>query len=110
MADGGGRPAATPTRPAATPPGPAGGSASDGDGAASALDAAGEVANAPGWREVLTVGGVVVAVVLALAVLTSVLPASLQDVVFHTPLAIVVLVVGTLGLLLWVARRPSPRL
>jgi hypothetical protein len=61
----------------------------------------------PGWREVIAVGAVVVVVVLALAVLTSALPASLQDLVFHTPLAIGVLLFGTVGLLLWVARRPS---
>jgi hypothetical protein len=63
----------------------------------------------PGWREVLTVGAVVVLVVLGLAFATSALPTGLQDVVFHTPLTIVVLVVGTVGLLVWIARRPSPR-
>jgi FtsH-binding integral membrane protein len=52
------------------------------------------------------VAGAAVAVVLGAAVLTSVLPTSLQEVVFHTPLAIVVLIVGT-GWLLWrIARRP----
>jgi uncharacterized membrane-anchored protein len=66
-------------------------------------------ARTPGWREVLTVGAVVVAIVLGLAVLTSLLPTSLQDVVFRTPLAIFVLVVGTVGLLVWIARRPAPR-
>jgi hypothetical protein len=79
------------------------------DEAAPAPDPSGEVAGAPGWREVLSVGAVVVVVVLALAFLTSLLPASLQDVVFHTPLAIVVLLVGTIGLLFWVARRQTPR-
>ena len=64
---------------------------------------------APGWREVGVVGTVVVAVVLGLAVLTSLLPTSLQDVVFRTPLAIVVLLVGTVGVLLWITRRPTPR-
>jgi threonine/homoserine/homoserine lactone efflux protein len=59
----------------------------------------------PGWREVLVVAAVVVGIVLGLAVLTSVLPVGLQDVVFRTPLAIVVLVVGTVGLLVWLARR-----
>jgi heme A synthase len=63
----------------------------------------------PGWREVLIVGAIVVVVVLGLAVATSLLPVGLQDVVFHTPLTIVVLVVGTVGLLAWIARRPSPR-
>jgi uncharacterized integral membrane protein len=92
----------TPIRPAET-------IASNGEvGVTIVQDGASEPASAPGWREVLTVGAVVVLVVLALAVLTSILPTSLQDVVFHTPLAIVVLLVGTVGLLLWVARRPSP--
>ena len=62
----------------------------------------------PGWREVLVVAGVVVAIVFAFQVLTSLLPASLQDIVFHTPLAIAVLVIGTVGLLLRIVRRPSP--
>ena len=63
----------------------------------------------PGWREVLIVGVVVVGVVLGLAVLTSVLPTNLQDIVFRTPLAIVVLLSGTVGILLWITRRPAPR-
>jgi threonine/homoserine/homoserine lactone efflux protein len=57
---------------------------------------------------VLAVAAVVVGVVLGLAVVTSVLPAGLQDVIFRTPLAIVVLVIGTIGLLVWLARRPHP--
>ena len=62
----------------------------------------------PGWREVLVVAAVVVGIVLGLAVLTSVLPTDVQEIVFRTPLAIVVLVVGTVGLLLWLAfRRPA---
>ena len=63
----------------------------------------------PGWREVILVGVVVVIMVLGLAVLTSLLPTSLQDVVFRTPLAIVVLLVGTVGVLIWITRRPAPR-
>jgi hypothetical protein len=63
----------------------------------------------PGWREVLLVGAVVVAVVLGLAFATSVLPSGFQDVIFRTPLAIVVLLVGTVGLLIWITRRPTPR-
>jgi len=59
----------------------------------------------PGWREVVIVGVVVVGSVLGLAVLTSVLPVELQDVVFRTPLAIALLVVGTVGLLARLARR-----
>ena len=60
----------------------------------------------PGWREVLIVAAAVVAIVLGAAFLTSVLPTGAQEVVFHTPLAIVVLVVGTSWLLWQIARRP----
>ena len=60
----------------------------------------------PGWREVLVVAVAAVAVVLGAAILTSVLPVGAQELVFHTPLAIVVLLVGT-GWLLWrISRRP----
>ena len=62
---------------------------------------------APGWREVLVVGALVVGAVFAVQVLTSLLPTPVQEVVFHSPLAIIVLVVGTLGVLLRIARRPS---
>jgi hypothetical protein len=62
------------------------------------------VAEAPtrtvGWREVLVVGAIAVALVLTAAILTAVLPQDLQRVIFHTPLLILVLVVGT-GLILW---------
>lgn len=62
----------------------------------------------PGVRQVVMVALVLVAVVLGAAVVTSVLPTSVQEVVFHTPLAIVVLIVGT-GWLLWriSTRRPT---
>lgn len=63
------------------------------------------VGRQPGWREVIAVALVVAAVVLGAAVVTSLLPTTVQQVVFHTPLAIVVLIVGT-GWLLWrIARR-----
>ena len=58
----------------------------------------------PGWREVALVAAAIVVGVLALAVLTSVLPTGLQEVVFRTPLTIVILVVVTIGLLLRLAR------
>jgi FtsH-binding integral membrane protein len=63
-----------------------------------------------GLREVLIVAAVAVAVVLGAAILTSVLPMDAQRLIFHTPLAIVVLVAGT-GLVLWriaVRRPPQP--
>ena len=61
----------------------------------------------PTWREVLLVAGVAVGVVLGAAILTAVLPTDAQRVIFHTPLLIGVLIVGT-GLVLWrlAARRP----
>lgn len=63
---------------------------------------------APGWREVLLVAVAIVAVSLGAAFVTGLLPAGAQDVVFKTPLVIVVLIVGTVGLLLRLAvRRPS---
>jgi heme A synthase len=61
----------------------------------------------PGWREVLLLAVAVVAVVLGAAVLTSVLPPAVQDVVFHTPVTIAVLIVGT-GWLLWRISRRGP--
>jgi heme A synthase len=64
------------------------------------------VGRQPGWREVLVVAGIAVAVVLGAAILTSILPKDAQEIVFHTPLAIVVLIVGTAWLLWRIARRP----
>ena len=69
----------------------------------------GPAGRTPGWREVLLLGFAVVAIVLGLAFVTSVLPVGAQDLIFRTPLAIVVLLGGTVGLLLWVLRRPTPR-
>ena len=71
---------------------------------AAATPEAATAARAPGWREALALGAIVVIVVLGLAVLTSALPASLQDAVFRTPLAIVLLVAGTLLVLVRIAR------
>lgn len=62
---------------------------------------------AVGWREVLIVAAVAVLAVLGLQILTSVLPTDAQRAIFHTPVLIGVLIVGT-GLVLWriAARRP----
>jgi FtsH-binding integral membrane protein len=62
---------------------------------------------AVGGRQVLLVGSIAVAVVLGAAILTSVLPTDAQRVIFHTPLLIAVLIVGT-GVVLWriASRRP----
>lgn len=60
-----------------------------------------------GWRQVLVIAAVAVGVVLGAAILTSVLPTDAQRVIFHTPLLIAILVIGT-GLVLWriATRRP----
>ncbi len=64
-------------------------------------------ARQPGVREVLLVAAAVVALVLAAAILTAILPRDAQAVVFHTPLLIVVLVLGT-ALVLWrILRAPG---
>ncbi|HEU0234878.1 MAG TPA: hypothetical protein VFR14_00410 [Candidatus Limnocylindrales bacterium] len=63
-------------------------------------------------REVLTVlgvGGAVVVVVLAAAFGTSLLPEGLQEVVFHSPLLIAVLVGGTAWVLWRIGRRGGTR-
>lgn len=58
----------------------------------------------PGLREALIVGTAVVVAVLAAAGATSLLPGELRDVVFRTPLLILVLIVGTGGVLWWITR------
>jgi heme A synthase len=59
----------------------------------------------PGWAQVLLVAAIVVAVVLGASMATSLLPTSIQEIVFHTPLTILVLIVGTAWLLWRIARR-----
>jgi uncharacterized membrane protein len=54
------------------------------------------------------VAAVAVAVVLGAGILTGLLPTEIQNVVFHTPVAIGVLIVGT-GWLLWRISRREPR-
>ena len=67
------------------------------------------VGRQPGWREVLRLAIAAVAIVLGLSIVTSLLPTGAQQIVFHTPLAIIVLLVGT-GWLLWrIGRRPPER-
>lgn len=63
---------------------------------------------APGWRDVLLVTGAVVVAVFALAVVTALLPPGGQDVVFRTPLAILVLAAGTALVLIRIAGRRPP--
>ena len=65
-------------------------------------------ARQPGVREVLLLAAAVVVVVLLAVGITALLPTDGQAVVFHTPLLIVVLLVGT-GFVLWrILRHPGP--
>ena len=66
----------------------------------------GRVSRQPGWREVLLVAGAAVALVLGAAVLTSILPTGFQEIVFHSPLVVVVLIAGTAWLMWRISRRP----
>jgi hypothetical protein len=59
---------------------------------------------AVGLRDVLLLSGACVVVVLGAAIVTGFLPTSLQEVVFKTPLLIVVLILGTAAALWRIAR------
>jgi uncharacterized membrane protein len=61
-----------------------------------------------GARDVVIVGAIAVAVVLGAAVLTSVLPEALQRFLFHEPVTIAFLIVGTAVVLWRVATRRPP--
>ncbi len=65
-------------------------------------------ARQPGLRDVLLVAAIAVGAVLGAAVLTSLLPESVQRVIFHGPVIIAVLVVATAGLLLRISTRRPP--
>jgi hypothetical protein len=60
----------------------------------------------PGVRDAVLVGAVTVVIVLAIAFVTLILPTDISDVVFRTPLLILVLIVGTVGVL-WRITRPG---
>jgi hypothetical protein len=60
----------------------------------------------PGLREVLLVGAIVVGVVAVAVVVTALLPPDAQYLVLRTPLLILVLIVGTAGVL-WRITRPD---
>jgi heme A synthase len=60
-----------------------------------------------GLREVLAAAAVSVVVVLGAALVTSLLPAEGQAIVFRTPLLIFVLLIGTAAAL-WRISRPRP--
>jgi hypothetical protein len=61
----------------------------------------------PGWREVILVAVAVVAAVLGAAALTGLMPTPIQQAIFHGPILIVVLIVGT-AWLLWRISRGRP--
>ncbi len=65
-------------------------------------------ARAIGWREVLAVAGATVAIVLALSLLTAILPPDLRAVVTRTPLLIGVLIAGTAFVLWRISSRRPP--
>jgi hypothetical protein len=62
----------------------------------------------PGLRQVVMVAALAVAVVLGAAVITNLLPAGAQAVVYDAPLAIAVLIGGTAFVLWRVATRRPP--
>jgi hypothetical protein len=59
-----------------------------------------------GWREVLLVGGGIVAIVLGISLLTTILPDGARWVVFQSPIAIVIIALGTILVLASLLRRP----
>ena len=61
----------------------------------------------PGWREVILVAVAVVAVVLGAAALTGLMPTPIQQAIFHGPILIAVLIIGT-AWLLWRISRGRP--
>lgn len=67
----------------------------------------GEGPRQPGLPGVLLAAGLAVAAVLGAAVVTALLPREGQDVVFHTPLLIAVLIGGTALVLLRILRAPG---
>ncbi len=62
----------------------------------------------PGIRQVALLGVGLVALVLAAAAVTALLPRDIQAVVFHTPLLIAVLILGTVLVLWRILRAPGP--
>lgn len=62
----------------------------------------------PGVRQVVLVAAAATAIVLGAAVLTGVLPEPVQRLVFHAPLTILVLLIGTAYVLWRVATHRPP--
>ena len=62
----------------------------------------------PGWRQVALVAAAVVVAVLGAAVITRLLPTPVQQAIFHGPVLIGVLILGTAWVLWRIARgRPT---
>ena len=61
-----------------------------------------------GVREVLIVAAIAVGLILAAQVVTISLPDPISGILFRTPLVIVILIVGTAGLLWRIATRQPP--
>jgi uncharacterized membrane protein len=61
----------------------------------------------PGWGQVLVVAAVAVVAVLGAAAGTSLLPTDVQRLIFHGPVLIAVLVIGT-AWVLWRVSRGRP--
>ena len=61
----------------------------------------------PGWPEVVLVAAAVVVAVLVAAAVTGFLPTPIQQAIFHGPVLILVLIIGT-GWLLWRISRGRP--
>jgi uncharacterized membrane-anchored protein len=68
---------------------------------------ASEPGSQPGWREVVLVAAGAAIVVLGAAFVTGLLPATIQDAIRRTPVAIAALALGT-GWLLWRISRRDP--
>ncbi len=73
---------------------------------APAEDRAAPIDRRPGLGEAILVGALAVVAVLLAAVVTYVAPPGARDLVFRTPLLILVLIGGT-GLVLWRITRPG---
>ena len=62
----------------------------------------------PGARQVIIVAAAAAGVVLGAAVVTGILPESVQRIIFHAPLTILVLILGTSFVLWRVATHRPP--
>lgn len=89
--------------PLGNPAGPVDGSGGE------VVDGSRPAGRARGLREALLVGELVVVTVLLAGVVTYLLPGDLKDIVLRTPLLILILLVGTAGVLWQISRPSRPR-